>query len=254
MIDTTFIRRFQDAITGKLLSEPLLNYVSIVSHRFQVTQAIAQRIIPHLAGRNGKVGAGVLVNLPAADPSKDADVPGAQMDALIWLDILSKDDINLVATNGANITAEEILVIIWFLLNQWLNQGIGSGNMYVDGFDPIEDRKGAYGYRIQIRLRLAEDQPAKVAAPTISFAGDNASLACATNGAVIFYTTDGSLPGPWLANPGDTPNTSQPYNAPVAVPSGATILAAAYIGAFVNGVWQGNPAYIGSDVWSATAP
>src|SRR5690348_7196376 len=98
-IDTQFLRRFQDHVEAKLLSEPLLQSVSVVSMRNQVLQSISQRTAPHLAGRNSKVGAGILINLPAADPSPDADVPGAQMDALIWLDILVKDDISLVISN-----------------------------------------------------------------------------------------------------------------------------------------------------------
>ena len=246
-VDTAFIRRFQDHLEAKLLSEPLLTKVCVISQRKQVTLAVTQRKAPHLAGRNGLVGAGILINLPSADPSPDADVPGAQMNTLCWLDILVKDDISLVLSNGAGITAEEILVITWLLLNQWLNQSVGSGNMFVDGFDPIEDKQGAYGYRIQIRLRMAQDQPDKVAAPVISFDGNgNCTLTCGTAGATIYYTMDQSFPGPWKANPGGTVNKSQIYNGAFPVESGRTILAAAFI--------PTDPNSIGSDVWAATAP
>lgn len=238
-IDTKFLRRFQDHLLAKLLSEPVLNSVAIIEQRQQILVDVASRVAPFLAGRNGKVGAGILINLPSADPSADSDVPGAQMDVLIWLDILSKDDINLVNSNGANIAAEEILTLVWLLLHQWLNLGIGSGNMFVDGFDPIEDRRGAYGYRLQLRLRMAQDQPPKAAAPTSTIAAGHCTLACATGGATIYYTLDGSFPGP-----GEP--AANVYTAPFVVTSGQSVLAAAFI--------LNQTATIGSDVWLTNVP
>ena len=234
--DTKFLRRFQDHLAAKLLSEPLLNSVCIVEQRKQILLDVSARVNPVMGGRNSKVGVGILINLPSADPSPDADVPGAQMDALIWLDILSKDDINLVVSNGANLPAEEVLTAVWLLLNQWLNQGLGSGNLFVDGFDPIEDKRGAYGYRLQLRLRSAADQPAKVDAPTCVIAAGHATLTTQLAGSTIYYTLDGSFPGPGN-------NTASQYAAPVVVTSGQQLLTAAY---------KAN--YIGSDVWMTNVP
>ena len=245
-IDTQFIRRFQDHLLAKLLSEPLLKYVAIVEMRKQIRLDVAARTAPHLALRNGKTGVGILVNLPSADPAEDRDIPGAQMDILIWLDILSKDDINLVASNGARLSAEDVLVITWLLLNQWRNAALGSGSLYVDGFDPIEDRKGAYGFRLQLRLRSAQDEPVKVDAPIATFAGGNCTLTVQAAGATIYYTTDGSLPGPWTANPGGTANTSTTYSGSFTVASGTVILASAFI--------PNSTSTVGSDVRSYTAP
>jgi hypothetical protein len=235
MSDTKFIRRFQDHTLAKLLSEPLLNAVSIASMRNQVLLKPEQRAVPHLAGRNGKVGAGILINLPLADPT-DADVPGAQMSIKLPIDILVADDISLVLSNGAQITAEEIVVIVWLLLNQFLNQSLGSGNWFVVGFDPIEDRKGAYGYRLVLEVRFAADQPDKVSAPTAVIAAGHATLSCITPGAAIYYTLDGSFPGPGNS-------AAHLYTAPVAVSTGQELLAAAYL---AN--------YIGSDVWQTLVP
>jgi hypothetical protein len=233
--DTKFLRRFQDHTLAKLLSEPLLQYVSIASMRKQVLLKPEQRVVPHLAGRNGKVGAGILINLPLADPM-DADVPGAQLSVKLPIDILVADDLSLVLSNGAGITAEEVVIITWLLLNQYLNQALGSGNWTVAGFDPIEDRKGAYGYRLLLEVRFAEDQPDKVSAPTSVIAAGHATLSCATGGAAIYYTLDGSFPGPGNA-------AAILYAAPVVVSTGQQLLAAAYL---ANN--------IGSDVWQTIIP
>lgn len=245
-IDTAVIRRFQDHIISKLLSEPLLQYVPIVEMRRQIRLDVAQRTAPHLAGRNGKVGVGILVNLPLMDPAVDDDIPGMQADVLLYLDITSKDDINLVNSNGANLSAEDVLTIVWLLVNQWSNTGIGSGAIYVDGADPIEDKKGAYGYRLAVRMRTAQDQPTKTDAPTASFSGGRCTLHVNASGATIYYTTDGSMPGPWTANPGGTANTSTVYSSPFTVASGTVILAAAFV--------LNSTSTIGSDVRQYTAP
>ena len=240
--DTKFIRRFQDHILFRLLASTRLQYVSITSMRHQVQLKPEQRTAPHVAGRNGKVGIGVLVNLPVADPSADADVPGAQMDSLIWLDILSNDNLNFGLSNGANVSAEEVLAIIWQLLNQWLNKGIGSGNVFVDGFDAIEDKSGAYGYRIQVRLRMATDQPDRCSAPVGVINAGTLTLTCATAGAAIYYTTDGSMPGNYAPPASYPANTSLAYAGPVNVAglaSGTTILfSSAKAGLDESDVWR----------------
>lgn len=233
--DTQFLRRFQDHLLAKLLSEPLLNSVAVVSFRKQVTLDIAKRVAPHLAGRNGKVGSGILINLPSADPTDD-DLGGAQMVANIALDILNKDDMALVLSNGSGLTAEEVMAIVWFLLHQWLNQATGAGNWYCSGADPIEDQRGAYGYRLILTVRFANDEPAKCENVITSLAGGTATLTCGTAGAAIYYTLDGTFPGPGN-------NAAVLYAAPFAVTSGQTLLTAAF-----------NADFIGSDVWATNIP
>lgn len=233
--DTQFLRRFQDHLLAKLLSEPLLNSVAIVSFRKQITLDTASRTAPHLAGRNGKVGSGILINLPSADPTDD-DLGGAQMIANVSLDILNKDDLALVLSNGSQLTAEDVVAIVWFLLHQWLHQGTGAGNWFVSGFDPIEDQRGAYGYRLILTVRFANDQPAKCANVIAVVAGGHATLTCATAASAVYYTLDGSFPGPGNS-------AAVLYAAPFAVSSGQTLLTAAY-----------KASYIGSDVWANSIP
>ena len=244
-IDTTFLNRLQDHVLGKLLSEPLLKYVSIAEMRKMVKLDVSARTAPHMGGRNGKVGAGILIGLPYVDPVDD-DIPGAQFDVNLPLDFLVKDDLSLALSNGAGLTAEQIVIIGWLLMAQFLNQAAGSGNWYLAGFDPIEDKKGAYGYRLILKVRGSNDQPPKCAAPTCTWAGDTFTLNCATPGATIYYTLDGSFPGPYTPPAGYPANTSVVYAAPVAVASGTVVLATAFI--------LNSTTTIGSDVWTFAAP
>ena len=234
-LDTQFLRRFQDHTLAKLLSEPALQYVSIDSVRNQVKLNPEARVAPHLAARNGKTGAGILIGLPLADPVEH-DVPGAQMEVKLPLEILVADDISLVISNGAGITAEEIVTLCWMLLHQLLNQALGSGNWFVSGFDPIEDKRGAYGYRLVLTVRFAEEQPAKVDAPVCVIAAGHATLTTQLAGATIYYTLDGSFPGSGNA-------AALVYATPVVVASGQQLLTAAY-----------KTNYLGSDIWQTIIP
>jgi hypothetical protein len=243
-IDTTFLNRLQDHSLAKLLSEPILKYVSVAAMRHMVRLDVAQRTAPHLAGRNGKVGGGILIGLPYLDPTDD-DVPGAQMSVKLPIDILVRDDLaNL--SNGCQLTSEQITILVWLLLAQFLNQAVGSGNWFVAGADPIEDKKGAFGWRLILEVRSALDQPQKCANVTATFAGGKCTLACATGGVTIYYTTDGSFPGPYTPSAGYPANTSSVYAGAFAAASGTVICAAAYI--------ANSTTVIGSDVWTFTAP
>jgi len=235
--DTKFLRAFQDHTEMKLNSESLLQYVAIVSQRKQVKLDATKRVAPHIAGRNGKVGAGLLIGLPVIDPA-DNDVPGAQMVVKLPIDILVKDDLSLVLSNGAGVSAEEVLVITWQLLHQFLNKYLGTGNWTVAGADPIEDQRGAYGYQLVLEVRFGSDQPDKTPTPTFSLAGGNVTLT-PFPGSTAYYTLDGSFP----ANSATINPATHLYAAPFAVTSGQTVLWAAY---------QAN--YISSDVWAETIP
>jgi hypothetical protein len=106
-----------------------------------------------------------------------------------------------VLSNGAGLTAEQITIIGWLLLSQFLNASVGGAIAYVSGFDPIEDQKGAYGYRLVLSVRGSNDQPDKVDAPIATFAGGNCTLTVQRAGATIYYTTDGTLPRPYVPPP-----------------------------------------------------
>lgn len=192
-MDTTFLRRWQQHLEAKLLSEPLLNKVAIALMLNQVLLQPELRKVPHLAGRSLTVGnlttvyvgSGILINLPICIPSEDRDVPGAQLDAVIYIDIFNSDDVALAGDTGSGLTAEAILTIVWMIVNQFLDKDIGSGNATVETVMPIEDSHGAYGYRLPVKLRMAQDEPAKCAAPLCAFVNngngtDTVTITCAT--------------------------------------------------------------------------
>jgi hypothetical protein len=65
---------------------------------------------------------------------------------------------------------------------------------------------------------------------------------------MIYYTLDGSFPGPWVAPVNGPANTSQVYNGSFAIASGnnTILLVASYI--------PNSETTIGSDVWETVIP
>lgn len=74
-------------------------------------------------------------------------------------------------------------------------------------------------YRVLVSGTFRRDSQTRVAEPAVTIAAGSASITCATAGAAIYYTTDGTT----------FPDTSaSQYSAPFAVSAGTTVLAAAY--------------------------
>jgi hypothetical protein len=67
----------------------------------------------------------------------------------------------------------------------------------------------------------------QVTEPAIAVVGQTFTIACATAGAVIWFTTDDSYPAPTGSNP---TSTATPYTSPVAIPdAGVNVRACAYL-------------------------
>lgn len=80
-----------------------------------------------------------------------------------------------------------------------------------------------------VTYEQSDEVLAQVSAPTLAVVGGAVQIASATDGAAIWFTTDGSYPRPVV--PGDEEkNSSQLYAGPIAIPAGGfTVRACAYI-------------------------
>jgi hypothetical protein len=101
----------------------------------------------------------------------------------------------------------------------------GSNTLAVDGDKMLteislpDDRKA-----VEVRLKVTQSSALlpKVARPVIAVADSTLTLSCTTAAATIWWTADGTWPGP--ANP-----TANLYDQPVLIPSVDTVRAAAYL-------------------------
>ncbi len=106
---------------------------------------------------------------------------------------------------------------------------------------PFKDAKGqrlagVVGGQVNFLTRECDTEPLEqVSPPQIALDGNgNFTIACATDGATIYYTTDDSLPVPLAVMPGtNSESTAVLYAEPVPIPAGGCIVRAA---AFKSGL------------------
>jgi hypothetical protein len=224
--------RFQEDVTGFLLSHTPLQYVSIVAVRPRTAgeaKGIQTKIDEALAGiskRNGKLGVSIIVSMPGVDKVQP-NVRAIKGDMILAVDIIE----NLLLNNGAEgtgATAEEhALMVAGLLQHQTFDGGqpvVGDAKLITPLQEEVMDKKVVY--RVTVRKALVGELLEKVAMPAIAKDGNLITLSCTTPGAAIYYTLDESFPGPGNA-------AALLYAAPFEIEVGEHVLRAA---AFKNGL------------------
>ena len=227
----------QDDLYGILMSAPQLATVNIVEERkFLVNSELEIDAIWQTV-RNGCSGDGLLIEIP--DIISDSDgVTGPPQQVDLSFVSFQNGDTAFIMPGGGNLFAEQIeqhLVDVLHLLNIG-----GIGTMRVTGrfSTPARDYAGINARRTKIVMTPKQTaQTTRVVLPIISVTAGVCTITCATPGAAIYFTVDGSFPSnPTIAvDPlRNVPINakSQPYTAPFAVTAGQLIRAAAYLNGY----------------------
>lgn len=177
-----------------------------------------QNALAGLNPKNGKAGAIVRVPLPAL-VGRNPDVPGPRCDLRLGVEIAVNPLVNFAA-NGTGKHLSAIALEVLQAGHQYQLPGVASLTADSNAFESgVDAENGLLIAVVTFKSQLNLDPPASVLQPTCTV-GATVALACATAGATIYYTTDGSLP--WSGNA-----TATQYTAPFAVPSAGTDLRAA---------------------------
>lgn len=117
---------------------------------------------------------------------------------------------------GTGKTAAEIAARVCQLLHLYTPLHITKNSWYLPD-NPVQELSlldGMVGFAVEIHSGAQFGCVAKVATPSADLAGSDLTLTCATAGATILYTTDGTYPG--------TSNGTT-YSAPISVSDGDQI-------------------------------
>jgi hypothetical protein len=219
--------QLQQDVCDKLNSEAAFAYLAVGTLRRHVILSEVERRVAHLTGKNGRKGCGLTVRMPSIRGIQP-DVTPAQGEVLVAVDVVENPEINFNA-GGTQVTAEEAARAARAALHQFAIEGKILLYQEEKAMEPLagleKEYPGCLGYRVLLRGRMSEAGAGKCALPEIAAPAQTVSLSTTDEGAVIYYTTDGSFPGSGNA-------AALVYEGPFAVASGTVVRWASYLAGF----------------------
>ncbi len=202
MAFTDFIQLQRD-IAHALLSEPWLNYVNVVTREEIIENGskledenLAAEVLCYDTMRNGKKGCGIIVEKPemaAVFPNQ----PGPQGDLLVVCLVLENWADNY-GEWGTNLAADQVAQKILDIGHLWVIEGVGPLRSDDSAIVTAKEWEPLRAYKARLRVKANRGQTERVQRVSVSIADQTGivTLSTATAGADIYYTTDGSFPGP----------------------------------------------------------
>jgi hypothetical protein len=224
----------QDDIFARLQADPFFQAgVPVLEQRKGITESDIQVALGTVNQANGRVGSVAIVLMPRMR-GQDPNAPGPRYTVRYPIQVIDYPVLRrqaatgTPAVGGTQQSAEEICDRIRQIIHLF-NMGRGQ-TIAFDSLEPSAEPAGMVGYVLSFKRLGIDFPPVGCAAVGISpnSGGVNptlpgpqtVTLSCATAGAAIYYTIDGSYPS--SLNP-----TAVLYSAPFSVPSGTTLRAAA---------------------------
>jgi hypothetical protein len=209
--------QFQLDVFARLLGHEFFSDVAILAEDAGVTDADVNQQLATLRsaneGRTVKQGAAILV-FQSEEAVEHPNVPGPETKVQIVVRHLEVPKINRIA-GGTGKRAKRLGKETASLCHLWTRNGttvtVAFKRRYNDG-------EGTIGEDVVLATHINLEDAERVAGVAITGSAAAVTLACATSGAAIRYTTDGSAPTP----------ASSLYSAPFSVAAGTLVRATAF--------------------------
>ena len=216
----------RDGLAARLNADDWFADINVLTERkADIISAIEKSIGP-MKAKGGKSGTCIVVMSPVASDESE-EIPGAILHPQLTFRILENPLINnsgVGTGKEALSTAKRVVMLMkHFRMDGVCTELIPEKPTIV----PVADPVAPVAYEVRFKARDDDGETlAKVARVAISPASGAAprtvTLTCATSGAAIYYTTDGSFP--WSGNA-----TATLYTVPFSVTSPATVRAGAFL-------------------------
>lgn len=225
------ILQFQKDIADYLGAHPSFTHVPIIRQYADENAGDAllddqvNKVLTGVIPKNGKCGLAVVISSGQAKVIAQT-TPGPVEDFSFMLQVIEHKGNNKAASTGTGIRCDELGETIKRLLHLWCHDDAHEVIVTASEEDDSIASKERRGWIIAVESKAHALEPLiKVARPNIATGGGLLALSCATAGAEIYFTTNGSFPA--------ATNTAAAilYSGPVdisALPAGTLIRAAAY--------------------------
>jgi hypothetical protein len=216
----TILQTIQDDAMGVLKNTPGLALAQVLSADEGLTEADVMQKLATLTGVE-KNGLAIIVMQPEV-PRAERNLPGPRVRVEQSIQVIEQVVLNRAAT-GTQIRANVAAMRVLAALHQ---QVIGNTILYADQkpCEPLPGKKGFVTYLVTVyaeQLNVATVERVQQLAFGIDGNSDLV-IETATPGAAIYFTTDGSFPGP-------SNDAATLYAGPVTIADGDFIRAAAYL-------------------------
>ena len=166
---------------------------------------------------NGKAGISIEVLTPDGEVN-EPNLPGPQLEAVSHLRVCENPLVNF-GERGTQIEAEQASQNVLSTLHLW-QRGTQTVTADTRAIREMQTESGIE-FHVVLRQKLNAPKQLRTNAPALAYADGNVTLTSGTDGAAIYYTTDGSAPA--ISNA-----AAQLYAAPFAADTGTLIRAAAF--------------------------
>lgn len=223
----------QDDIVARLQADSyFVAGIPVLEQRLGITENDVAIAISTANSQNGKVGTVVVVLMPRLKGT-DPNAPGPRYIVRYPIQVIDWPVVRRQSVGGSQCSAEEICDRVRQILHMTLfsRGSSSSGNalgqtLVFDSLEPAQVKEGQVSYILYFKRLGIDLPPTSVAAVSISpLSGTGpltCTLACATAGASIYYTVDGTYPSA-------TAKTGTLYSGPFTAPQGSTVRAAAQL-------------------------
>lgn len=213
------LQQLQEDVVNYLLGNPTTAAVPYTTFRKQVIEFVADEALGGWKVRvEGKIGVSCLVLMPKAR-NQDPNVPGPQLHLEIIIRTIEDPKVNNLTFSAEDVALENL---------RWLDGLLIGGvtQLYAphdeDAVRPNYEYPGMLVYDTILKGACPQDYLGRTSDPTFIDNGDQTvSLACPDPAAIIFFTSDGTMPTPG--------NKDQVYSGgPIPAPIGTFITAVAW--------------------------
>lgn len=191
----------QTEIKARLENDAFFSDIKVMSKREGVTENDVAVAVGPNSKKADKTGACCIVLMPNI-PETEGESPGPSITIEFGVQVIEARAHNNLASVGTRKPAEQIAANVLNLLHLYspfhLGQVLVSSKTPIAAFDT--GVAGWTSYIVTVRMQTGFTRTNKVGNPSSSSGGGLITLTCATPDAAIYYTLDGSYPGPANAN------------------------------------------------------